>query len=111
MTLVDLLYFTLVLLIILAFFAVIWLIGGYFLARSVDRDYRACPECKRKGTGFIIATEVETLETRIDRSKLTPFRVKRESVTDEYQCEFCQHTWTKTFEREDHTPIDGTPIS
>jgi len=111
MTLIDLLYFALVFLIILAFFAVIWMIGGYFLARSVDRDYRACPECKRKGTGFIINTKIETLGTQIDRSKLTPFRVKREKVTDRYQCDHCQHTWIKTFEREDRTPIQKPPHS
>ena len=111
MTLIDILYFALILLVILAFFVVIWMIGGYFLARSVDRDYRACPEWKRIGIGTIIETEIEPLGTQIDRSKLTPFRVKREKVTDHYQCDYCQHIWTKTFEREDRTPIQGAPSS
>jgi hypothetical protein len=111
MTLIDLLYFSLILLVILAIFAVIWMLGGFFLAHSVDRKYRACPQCKRLGAGTITATEIEPLGTRIDRSKLTPFRVKRERVTDQYQCDYCQHTWTKSFEREDHTPMQGTPGS
>ena len=109
MTLIDMFYFALILLVILAFFAVIWMIGGYFLARSVDRNYRACPECKRKAAGMIIDTDVETLSTKIDRAKLTPFRVTVEKVTDQYRCEYCGHTWEKTFEREDRKPLQGTP--
>ena len=107
MTLIDFFYFALVLLVILVIFAVIWMIGGFLLARSVDRDYRACPECKRKGAGTIIDTEIELLGTQIDRSRLTPFRVKREKVSDQFQCEYCQHTWVKSFEREDRTPMKG----
>lgn len=109
MTILDLLYFTLTFLIILAFFAVLWIIGGYLLAWDVDRKYRACPSCKRKAAGTITDTEVELLSSQIDRNKLTPFRVKREKITDQYQCDYCQHIWTKTFEREDRQPMGGTP--
>jgi hypothetical protein len=109
MSLTDVLYFLLTLLVIFAFFAVIWVIGGYLLARSVDRDYRACPNCKRKAAGTITDTEVEILSTQIDRSKLTPMRVTREKVTDQYKCEYCGHTWEKTFEREDSKPLKGSP--
>ena len=107
MNLTDILYFGLVFLIILAFFAILWLIGGYLLAWDVDRKYRTCPNCKRKGTGFIIETESELISSQINRDKLTPLRIQREKVTDQYQCEACQHTWTKTFEREETTPLGG----
>jgi hypothetical protein len=107
MSWIDLLYFILVLLVILAFFAVLWVIGGFLLARSVDRNYRACPECKRKGAGYIVDTDIEILGTQIDRNKLTLFRVSREKVTDYYQCEVCQNTWEKSFMRENRTPMKG----
>ena len=111
MSLIDLLFFALVIVIILAFFGVIWMIGGYYLAHKVDQDYRSCPACKTKGAGTIIDSEVVLLSNSIDRTKLTPYRVKREKVTDQYQCESCQHTWEKTFDREDRSPIEGTPTS
>ena len=111
MNLTDLFYFGIVLLIIFGVFAGLWFIGGYLLAHSVDQKYRACPSCEKKGAGIIVDTEVERISSQIDRSKLTPFRVTRENVTDHYQCEFCEHTWDKTFMRENRSPLDGTSNS
>ena len=106
MALIDFLYFGLLILLLLGIFAVVWLIGGYILYRVVDRKLRACPNCKRGASGTIIETEIEPLGTQIDRTGKEAMRVKSEKVTDHYQCKHCNHTWMRTFERKERTPVN-----
>lgn len=105
MSISDWIYFVPVCLLSLVFFALFWLIIGYLLFRSVDHNLRRCPNCKRGAVGKIIDTDIEPIQTRIDHSKLTPVRIKREKVTDHYQCERCGHTWMRSFERREQKPI------
>src|SRR4030065_632302 len=82
----DLLYLFPVCLVALVFMALFWLITGYLAFYSIDRQLRRCPSCKRSAVGTIIDTQLEPLQVRIDHSKLTPVRYKREKVTDTYHC-------------------------
>ena len=109
MTFSDLFYLFPVCLVALVFMALFWLITGYLAFYSVDRQLRRCPSCKRSAVGTIIDTQLEPLQVRIDHSKLTPVRYKREKVTDTYHCARCGHTWTRSFERRQHLPVKGTP--
>lgn len=107
MTLTDLLYYTLTLLIILAIFGVFWVIGGYILFRVVDRKLRRCPNCKRAAAGTIIESETEPLGIQVDRRGKEMVRIKSEKVIDHFQCDHCGHTWTRSFERKQPVPTIG----
>ncbi len=107
MNLTDLFYYTLVLLIILAFFGVFWVVGGYILFRLVDRKLRRCPNCKRGGTGIIVESESEPLGIQLDRRGKDMVRVRAEKVIDHYQCNHCGNAWTRSFERKQPILVDG----
>ena len=101
----DLLYLLPICLLALLVMGLFWWFLGVTLFRSLDRNLRRCPKCKRGAVGIITDTEIEPQGIRIDRNKLTTVRYKKETVTDYYQCEVCKHTWTRTFEREEHLPV------
>lgn len=111
MTFSDLIYLLPICLLSLAFMVGFVMLIGYLLFRSVDSNLRRCPSCKRGAIGKIMDTEIELIQSRIDYSKLTPVRTKREKVTDHYECKRCGHTWTRSFERHSRTPIKGAPGS
>lgn len=67
--------------------------------KLMDKNIRACPECGRKAAGVIVETITERLENHVDHKRRNPARIKIEKVTDHYQCEFCGHTWTRSFRR------------
>jgi len=101
MTLIDFLYFGLVLLIILAVFGVFWIVAGFILFRLVDRKLRRCPNCKRGAAGIIVESETEPHGIYTDRRGKDMVRIKSEKVIDHYQCNRCGHTWTRSFERKE----------
>ena len=101
----DLIYLLPICLVALLVVGVFWWVFGWLLAESVDRKLRRCPNCKRGGAGMIIETEIEPLGIKVDRSKLTTIRTKRETVTDHYSCEYCGHQWTRSFTREEELPV------
>jgi len=107
MAFTDLFYFLLILLILLAFFAVFWLVAGYILFRLVDRKLRRCPNCKRGGTGIIIDSELESHGIRMDRMGKEMVRTRFEKVIDHYECSRCGHTWIRSFERKERLPVQG----
>ncbi|MBL7162042.1 MAG: hypothetical protein ISS57_05495 [Anaerolineales bacterium] len=72
--------------------AVVWL-------QYVDRRLRECPKCRRKAAGIIVDTKTVRLKRHIDRKGLKPVRITEEQVTDQYECEFCGHTWTRSLKR------------
>ena len=108
MTFSDLLYLLPVCLVSLLLVGLFWWIFGWLLAHSMDRKLRRCPKCKRGGVGKIIETEIESLGVKVDRSRLTTIRLKRENVTDLYTCEHCGHQWTRSFIRQTELPVQKT---
>lgn len=108
MNFTDLFYYTLIFLGILAVFAVIWLIGGFFIYRAVDNKLRRCPNCKRGGAGVILETETESMGVKMDRTGKELLRIKSEKVIDHYECQHCQHTWDRSFVRTERVPVSGT---
>ena len=111
LSLKDLIHFLPICIIALAILVLFWWLFGISLFRSVDRNLRRCPNCKRSAVGMITDTDIESLGVRIDRNKLTSFRYKKEIVTDHYQCTRCGHTWTRAFQREEQLPVRKTPTS
>ncbi len=110
MSFTDFLYFVLVFLIILAAFAVFWLVAGYVLFRLVDRKLRRCPNCKRGAAGVIIETEAEPLGVQLDRSGKQAVRIRSEKVVDQFECKHCGHHWMRSFKRTERIPMDGKTI-
>jgi len=108
MTLNDLLYYTLILLILLVIFAAFWSISGYIIFRTVDNKLRRCPHCKRGSAGVIINTETEPLGAFIDRHGKKPVQVKTEKVIDHFECRRCGHTWTRSFARKQGYPLKNS---
>lgn len=111
MTLSALLYLIPFCLVFLLLIGLFWWIFSWLLFRSVDRNLRRCPNCKRGGMGTIIETMIEPQGIKVDRSKLTTIRLKREKVTDHYSCEHCGHQWTRSFIREQQLPVQNAPNS
>ena len=68
MTITDFMYFALILIIILSIFAILWLVGGYFLFRQVDAKLRKCPNCNKGGGGLIVETNTTPLGSVVDHS-------------------------------------------
>jgi hypothetical protein len=111
MTFSDLIYLLPVCFISLLLVGLFWWIFGWLLAHSLDRNLRRCPECKRGGVGKIVETEIEPLGVKVDRSKLTTIRIKREKVTDHYICDHCGHQWTRSFTRQNELPVQKASSS
>jgi hypothetical protein len=111
MTFSALAYLILAFLVFLLLIGLFWWIFGWLLFRSVDRNLRRCPKCKRGGTGTIIETTIEPLGIKVDRSKLTTVRLRREEVTDQYSCNHCGHQWTRSFIRQQVLPVQHTTNS
>ncbi|MCB9134083.1 MAG: hypothetical protein H6636_01565 [Anaerolineales bacterium] len=107
MNYLDLFYYTLIFLGILAVFAVIWLIGGFFIYRAVDSKLRRCPSCKRGAAGFITTTETEPMGIKMDRTGKELVRIKSEKIIDYYECKHCQHTWERSFVRTERLSVGG----
>ena len=106
----SLLYLIPVCVVSLLLIGVFWWAFGWLIFRSVDRNLRRCPKCKRGGVGKIVDTEIESLGVKVDRSKLTTIRFKRERVTDLYSCERCGHQWTRSFTRQEELPVQNAPL-
>ena len=70
----------------------------------LDRHLRACPECHRRGTGYIVDTETLESNTHIDYRGGQAARVTKEHLVDHYECEHCGHQWTRTIRRTERTP-------
>lgn len=105
MTPTDLFYYCLIAFIILAIFGVFWAIAGFIIFRSVDSRLRRCPNCKRGAVGIIVDSEITPLGTQVDRSGRNPVQIKSEKVTDHFECKNCGHTWMRTYERKERTPL------
>ena len=100
MNIPDAFYFVLLCLLLLVVLAATLAVAGFILVRFIDRKFRSCPECGSKSTGVIVGTEIQHLKTYVDHTGRSPMRLKLEKVTDNYQCESCGYTWTRTFERK-----------
>lgn len=109
MTLSALPYLILACLVFLLLIGLFWWIFSWLLFRSVDRNLRRCPKCKRGSIGTIIETTIEPLGIKVDRSKLTTIRFRREMVTDHYSCDQCGHQWTRSFMRQQELPVQKAP--
>ena len=107
---VEYLILILICLLFLAVLVGILVFSWYVLFHFVERNLRRCPNCRRVA-GTIVNSETEPLGTQFDRTGKELVRVKSEKVTDNYRCESCNHTWTRSFERQERTPVRGTPAS
>jgi len=106
MVLSDLGYYILLCIIWVGIFIIFWAICGYILYRLVDRKLRACPNCKRRASGIIENTELESLGTQIDRTGKEPMQITSEKVTDHFECKHCHHTWIRNYVRKESTPLN-----
>lgn len=70
-----------------------------WLFRVTDGRLRQCPNCKRKGAGYIFKTDTVESQSHMDFSGRTPLRITNESFEDHYECEHCGHTWIIPFQR------------
>ncbi len=77
--------------------------------KIMDKNIRACPECGRKAAGTIVETEEVLLSSYVDHKRRTPVRVKKLKIIDHYQCDFCEHTWERSFNRTEPVPVKVTP--
>ena len=86
-------------------FIVFWAICGYIIYNLVDRKLRACPNCKRKASGIIEHTELESLGKKIEHTGKESVQISSEKVTDHFECKHCHHTWMRTYVRNERIPI------
>ena len=105
MNLTDFGYYALICIIWVVVFIVFWAICGYILYRFVDRKLRACPNCKRKASGIIEHTELESLGKKIEHTGKESVQISSEKVTDHFECKHCHHTWMRTYVRKERIPI------
>lgn len=70
-----------------------------WLFRVTDARLRQCPNCGRKGTGYITQTDTVESKSHMDFSGRTSLRITHEAFEDHYECEACGHTWMIPFER------------
>ena len=82
------------------------IVVNYFWLKVMYRRIRACPECNAKGAGEIIDTQEVVLSNNVDYKLRKPVRVKEVKITDHYQCEACQYTWTRTFTQKERVRMD-----
>jgi hypothetical protein len=93
---------------------IVLLIGvgiNYFWLKLMLRNIRACPECNAKAAGELVDTQEIVISNNVDYKRRKPIRIKETKVIDSYKCEFCQHTWTRTFSKKDRIKMDDIPTS
>lgn len=67
--------------------------------RVTDGRLRQCPNCHRKGAGYIVQTDSIESNSHMDFQGRTPLRITHEAFEDHYECEHCGHTWVVPFQR------------
>ena len=70
-----------------------------WLFRVTDGRLRRCPNCKRKGSGYITKTDTVESKSHMDFSGRIPLRITNEAFEDHYKCEHCGHSWVIPFQR------------
>jgi hypothetical protein len=88
---------------------VVMLVGigfNYLWLKLMYRRIRACPECEAKGSGAVIDTQEIIVSNNVDYRRRKPVRIKETKVIDKLQCEVCQHTWTRSFTREERVRME-----
>ncbi len=81
------------------------IIANYFWLQIMYRRIRACPKCGAKAAGEVIDTQEIVLANNVDYRGRKPVRLKKTKITDHFQCEVCQHTWERSFTRDERIPI------
>jgi predicted RNA-binding Zn-ribbon protein involved in translation (DUF1610 family) len=85
------------------------LIGVAFNAlwlKLMYRQIRACPSCGAKAAGEIVDTQEIVIANNVDHRGRKPVRIKETKVSDQYQCEVCGHTWTRSFIQKERIRMD-----
>jgi hypothetical protein len=82
--------------------------ANYLWLKFMLRRIRACPECGAKAAGELIDTEEIVISNKIERRGRKPIRIKETKVIDQFQCEKCGHTWTRSFVQKERFKIDET---
>ena len=70
-----------------------------WLFKVTDGRLRRCPNCERKGAGYITHTDTIESNSHMDFKGRTAVRVTNEAFEDHYECEHCGHTWMIPFSR------------
>ena len=89
---------------LLVFFIILAITMGLWF-RYVDNEVRRCQECGRRGTGYIIQTEVIKSTSRLEKKGFRNYRIREEHLVDTYQCSYCHHEWTRTLNHETRMPV------
>lgn len=79
---------------------------NYFWLKLMYRRIRACPQCGAKGAGEVVDTEEIVIANNVDYRGRKPVRIKETKVTDQFQCNVCQHTWTRSFIQKERFKLD-----
>ena len=79
---------------------------NYLWLRLMYRRIRACPQCGAKGAGIVIDTQEVVIANNVDYRGRKPVRLKETKITDQYQCEACQHTWTRSFIQKERVRME-----
>jgi len=69
-----------------------------------------CPECGAKETIELMDTEKIVQSNKVDYTRRTPARMKEIKVTDQFQCQLCNHTWTRSFIQRERVRVDHKKI-
>ena len=72
------------------------------------RRIRACPDCKAKAAGEILETEEIVISNNVEHRGRKPIRIKETKVIDHFQCEVCNHTWTRSFIQKERIKMEET---
>ncbi len=86
-------------LLICLLFGVILAVGigfSYLWLVILHKQMSKCPQCKRKGGGDIVASEVISSQNHMDYKRNPPARVTVKTLEDHYECQHCGHQWTRT---------------
>ena len=70
-----------------------------WLFRMTDSRLRQCPNCGRKGAGYITKTDTVDSKSHMDFTGRTPLRITHEAYEDHYECTHCGHIWVIPFQR------------
>ena len=99
MSINDIFYPSLVICGLLGLGALVAVATTSWLFNVTDGRLRQCPNCKRKGAGYIFQTDTLDTRTNVEFRRRIAYLTTHESLEDHYECEHCGHTWIIPFNR------------
>lgn len=104
-TVITLLLPSLLIILVLGFILLVGIGFVHLGLITMVKRFNRCPKCGKNDAGMIIETVVVSKDNYMDYKRYPPSRVIEQTLEDQYQCQFCKHSWARTAKEIKRTKV------